>query len=80
MLRMTDPLGHSEEYHYDAGGRLCRMTDRNGIETTYTYNLPCARWAVKVGHFPGQRPRRPNVRTLGMRYSYDHNGNRTERQ
>ena len=36
---MTDPLGHSEEYHYDAGGRLCRMTDRNGVETTYPYNL-----------------------------------------
>ncbi len=93
---MTDPLGHSEEYHYDAGGRLCRMTDRNGIETTYTYNLydsPTGRRAraleepsailsesyeytpeglLKSAISHGSVPGAPNVRTLGMRYSYEY--------
>ena len=36
---MTDPEGDCETYAYDAGDRLCRKTDRNGTETTYTYNL-----------------------------------------
>ena len=36
---ITDPTGEQEIYHYDVQERLCSKTDRNGIETRYTYNI-----------------------------------------
>jgi RHS repeat-associated protein len=36
--KVTDPLGHSIEYAYDADGNLVAKTDRNGHTTKYVYD------------------------------------------
>ena len=35
---LTDPLGHTTKYAYDANGNLESLTDPNGHTTTYTYD------------------------------------------
>ncbi len=45
---ITDPLGHTTKYVYDAAGNLESQTDANGHTTTYTYNADNERTKVKA--------------------------------
>ena len=38
MTSMTDPLGHSATYVYNADDQLTDTTDRDGRRTTYSYD------------------------------------------
>ncbi len=85
FAKMTDPLENSKYYWYDAGNRLNRMQDRNGMETTYTYNM--------YGSLTSRTARNPSkpdeaftetyqytpegrlhaaISTTGMRYGYEY--------
>jgi YD repeat-containing protein len=56
-------MGGQESYVYDVQERLCKKKDRNGIETTYTYNL--------YGNLLERRSKHPTDTTdLSERYVY----------
>jgi RHS repeat-associated protein len=45
---ITDPLGHTVKYAYDATGNVESLTDANGHTTTYTYDADGERTKVKA--------------------------------
>ncbi len=66
IIKATNPLGNSEIFKYDAGGRICSRTDRDGFETKISYN--CRGNISEIRYADG--------RTVG--YQYDKLGKITE--
>ncbi|MCQ4936300.1 S8 family serine peptidase [Anaerotignum propionicum] len=70
LKQYTDALGQSESYQYDGNGNIIGKTDRNGNETTNTYNELNLLVSTSVETQQGE------TKTIG--YSYSPSGMKTK--
>ena len=77
---MTDALGNSTNYTYDAAGNLLTQTDGNGNTTTYTYNRASlvtsktdpAGYAESYTYYAnGKMKEKTDRNGIGTSYNYD---------
>lgn len=86
ITRIIDALGETETYHYDSAGRIIEKTDREGLQTKYTYNkaglLESVKWAdgreTVYGYSPLRRLNRIDDWTGKTELSYDKAGHLTQ--